>query len=90
MCTHLEKSGVKTERQTPQTRAAAREGGVSGLCSMATSAGRESNRTPLRNDGRIRLRTEWNGNTGDWELCSEYIVCMKLCVCDNVGSHVPE
>lgn len=58
---YLENKGVKTETSEPQARAAVSTAAPSGVCSMAARDGRHSRRTPLREDGRTRLRTEWNG-----------------------------
>lgn len=65
VCVYLAKSGIKIERQEPQSNEAVSVDATSGDCNMATILGRHSSRTPLRNDGRMRPRTEWNGNSDD-------------------------
>ena len=59
---HLANRGVKTASSEPQDRQATSTAPVSGLCSDAARKGRHSRSTPLREEGRIRVRTEWNGN----------------------------
>lgn len=69
ICSYLENKVVKIEKSEPQTRVAISTEGPRGAWTMAARRGRHSSRTPLRDDDRIRFRTEWNGN-GVWELCS--------------------
>lgn len=57
-----ENRGVRMEKSEPHARVDMSMEDPSGVYSTVTRYGRHSSRIPLREDGRIRLRTEWNGN----------------------------
>ena len=73
---NLEKRGRKMERRQPQARAAVSTPGPRGERNMAASLGRQRRSTPLSREGRIRLRTEWNGNGDGRTTCTTTVATL--------------